>query len=248
MVFEKYSELYNVFNSEKDYKTEIEFITEIINKNLNKTKLDILDLGCGTGIHSKLLSDMGHNVVGVDISEGMIEIAKKNSSKNEEYFIHDIVDFRLKKKFDVVLSLFHVFSYQVNNENISGFFKTIKCHLKDNGIAIFDYWHTSAVMSIIPSNRVSRKENHSTKYIRICEPEILPKKNIVNVNYEFIIIDKLTSKADVFYEVHPMRHFSIPEINFFLKNENLRLITSHEWLTYNEPSIDTWSLFSVIKK
>ena len=36
----------------------------------------ILDVGCGTGRYTKLLEDLGASMVGVDISEKMIHIAK----------------------------------------------------------------------------------------------------------------------------------------------------------------------------
>ena len=43
------------------------------------------------------------------------------------------------KKYDVVISLFHVMSYQNNNEKILKAFSTAKKHLKANGIFIFDF-------------------------------------------------------------------------------------------------------------
>lgn len=37
----------------------------------------VLDAGCGPGHHSKYLSERGHYVVGVDLSEGMLRIARR---------------------------------------------------------------------------------------------------------------------------------------------------------------------------
>lgn len=39
-------------------------------------KLDVLDVGCGTGMVTLPLAELGHNVTGVDLSEGMLKIAK----------------------------------------------------------------------------------------------------------------------------------------------------------------------------
>jgi len=54
--------------------------------------LRIFDAGCGTGNLSRLLGDRGAEVVGVDISEGLIEIAKSRSSdnKNLRFFAGDM--------------------------------------------------------------------------------------------------------------------------------------------------------------
>ena len=44
----------------------------------------ILDLGCGTGVLSKILKNRGAMVSGIDISPKMIEIAKRNSKKERQ--------------------------------------------------------------------------------------------------------------------------------------------------------------------
>lgn len=46
---------------------------------LGREKLNILDVGTGPGIVANLLSDMGHNVTGVDVSESMLKMAQENS-------------------------------------------------------------------------------------------------------------------------------------------------------------------------
>ena len=52
----------------------------------------ILDAGCGTGSLSRMLGERGAEVVGVDISEGLIEIAKSRSAdnKNLKFFAGDM--------------------------------------------------------------------------------------------------------------------------------------------------------------
>lgn len=49
---------------------------------LGSSPLDILDVGCGPGIVSMQLAELGHNVVSVDISESMLECARRNASDN----------------------------------------------------------------------------------------------------------------------------------------------------------------------
>ena len=52
----------------------------------------ILDAGCGTGSLSRMLGERGAEVVGVDISEGLIEIAKSRSAENKnlKFFAGDM--------------------------------------------------------------------------------------------------------------------------------------------------------------
>ena len=73
----EYANLYDLIYKKKNYKKEFFFIKKIINKYLIRSK-SILDLGCGTGNYSNLMTKLGLEVVGVDKSMHMLSIAKKN--------------------------------------------------------------------------------------------------------------------------------------------------------------------------
>lgn len=79
---------------------------------------DILDLGCGPGILSKYLFDLGYNVTGVDFAEDMISIAKK-LVPNANFIISDIEDLDLKQNFDgIILAHFLVHFSEEENRKI----------------------------------------------------------------------------------------------------------------------------------
>lgn len=96
------------------YKRVSEFellpeITEFI--ETVKTDGEILDLGCGPGHHSKYFSNLGFDVVGIDLSVEMIEIAKEVSEEST-FRVMDILDLSFEKdSFDGIwasASLLHV--------------------------------------------------------------------------------------------------------------------------------------------
>ena len=102
--FEEYIKL----REEKDNANVIEeapALFSLINNDLsNKT---ILDLGCGFGQNTKLLTDRGASrVVGVDVSQKMLELAFKiNNSDKVRYLCLDMNDInRINGKFDLVIS------------------------------------------------------------------------------------------------------------------------------------------------
>ena len=57
-------------------------ILEILNE-INVEGKRILDLGCGDGYYSRYLKSRGAEVVGVDLSENMIKLAKKTAKKDD---------------------------------------------------------------------------------------------------------------------------------------------------------------------
>jgi SAM-dependent methyltransferase len=75
-----------------------------------------LDAGCGSGRHTALLAERFDDVVGVDISEPLIDIARRRSGPNVRYLVSDLRSFHDSQGFDLVLSsttLHHVSDLEV---------------------------------------------------------------------------------------------------------------------------------------
>ncbi len=69
----------------------------------NNTSCRVLELGCGSGYDAKFLSQKGHKVTAIDISEAAIEIAKKiNNTNNISYRVADIITDSIDDVFDLV--------------------------------------------------------------------------------------------------------------------------------------------------
>jgi SAM-dependent methyltransferase len=83
-------------------------------------EMRILDLGCGHGRHSNELARRGYKVVGMDIVEGFLEIARRDAEGlgvAPEFVRGDIRSFRVEGGFDRVLMLFDVIGFFDDEEN-----------------------------------------------------------------------------------------------------------------------------------
>lgn len=248
-VFGKYSSYYNLLYRDKDYAGEAEYVHNLIKRHCPKAK-NILDLGCGTGKHDFLLADKGYAVTGVDLSEDMLAVANENlsSSGSTLSFIHgDIRTVRLNRKFDVVISLFHVLSYQTTNEALRAAIETAKIHLNEGGIFIFDCWYGPAVLTDKPTVRVKRLEDDLISVVRIAEPVMHHNDNIVDVNYTVFIKDKSNEGVEGIKETHRMRYLFKPEIDLLCAENDLEIIEMKEWMTDREPGMKSWSACFVAK-
>jgi SAM-dependent methyltransferase len=245
-VFIDYSDYYDLLYSDKPYDKEVNYLYSLIKKHA-PTGVNVLDLGCGTGRHDVLLSTKGFNVTGVDNSEMMIEIAQSQFPDNE-FLVDDIRSIKFDRRFDIILSLFHVISYQTENSDLVSVFDNVSNHLEDNGIFIFDFWYGPAVLSEKPTVRIKEMENEKMKVFRVSEPLIHPNSNICDVNFKLLVTDKVSDTHKEIIEQHNMRYLFIPEIACFLKSAGLELICTEEWVTGNEPGLDTWGVCVVARK
>ncbi|MBF0485480.1 MAG: class I SAM-dependent methyltransferase [Candidatus Omnitrophica bacterium] len=238
-VFKEYARYYDLLYKDKDYVGEIAYIQNFI-KKYNPSAKTVLNLGCGTGRHDACLQKMGYEVTGIDLSDTMLVEAKKRAIPGKlEFFQGDVRTVSLKKKFDVVVSLFHVMSYQTADADISAAFKTAAKHLKKGGIFIFDFWNGDGVLKDLPTVRVKRLKDDVMKIVRIAEPVIHRKRKVIDVNYQIIALNKKSGQYSEFYETHFMRYFFLPEIEQALSKTGFSLEHAGAWMSDN-PISSAW--------
>ena len=125
----------------------------------------ILDLGCGFGEHCKRFVESGaKKVIGIDISEKMLEIAKEENSDSKITYINMPMEniSQLNEKFDIVVSSL-AFHYV---EDFSGVVKNIYDMLNENGIFLFSQ-ENPLCTCFSGGNRWTKDENGNKLYINL---------------------------------------------------------------------------------
>lgn len=253
-VFDHYARYYDLLYRDKDYRGESDFIISLLNKYAPQAR-SVLELGCGTGIHAQMIAESGYQVLGVDFSEAMLVAAnERREGLSADMQTHlnfaqgDIRTYRTCARFDAVLSLFHVFSYQASNVDLDAAFRTASEHLKPEGVLIFDYWYGPAVLYDRPIVRKKILEDELTKVVREATPDLNTSDCTVTVNYKMKIIDK-ASKAESFVkEMHRMRYLFLPELELFSANVGLTPVFHGAWMGGGGPSEASWYGYSVFTK
>lgn len=245
--FSTYSRYYDLLYKDKNYKAESDYIYSLINTLSPDTKT-IIELGCGSGSHAQFLCKQNVTVTGIERSTEMVDIALQKNIAGFTPIVGDISTFILNQQFDAAISLFHVISYLTHNDDLIKCFKNVHQHLNTNGIFIFDVWYSPAVYVQKPETRIKRMEDDLIKVTRIAESTMHTDTNVVDVNFEVHIQDKQTGKSEMLQETHPMRHFSIPEIELLAKHTGFTILRQEEFLTGNKPSDQTWGVCFVFQK
>lgn len=115
---------------------EYDFVTDLTGDfsffiaNMPSEKNKTLDIGCGSGILAEKLSHHFQQVIGIDLSKGMLELARqKHQRKNILYLNQDAEQLHLETKFDYIVSrtTFH------HIKNLSIVLEQIKEHLNEGG-------------------------------------------------------------------------------------------------------------------
>ncbi|MBE0431658.1 MAG: class I SAM-dependent methyltransferase [Dehalococcoidia bacterium] len=116
---------------------EVEFLVRELGLD---RPMKVLDLACGYGRHSNRLAQLGHSVVGVDITAGFLEIAQKDAEAkgvNVSYIRRDMREIDFRQEFDRVLLLFTSFGYFEDEDNLR-VLENIARSLRPGGLFCFD--------------------------------------------------------------------------------------------------------------
>jgi len=138
-VFEVDDYLYFYHEALTDERTDKEVSALVSLLGLDELK-KILDLACGFGRHTNRLAALGHQMTGVDLSDGFLEIARKDALQRGvkvNYLQGDMRDITFDNEFDCVLLLFTAFGYFSDEENLRVLINARNA-LKPGGCVIFD--------------------------------------------------------------------------------------------------------------
>ena len=253
MVFDAYARYYDLVYRDKNYGDEAEYVASHIRGRAPRAKR-ILELGCGTGAHAEHLARMGYEVDGVDLSDAMLRKAEQRSktlstkvSSKLSFRQGDVRSVRLGETYDVVISLFHVMSYQTTNSDLEATLETAALHLAPGGLFLYDFWYGPAVLAQKPETRVKRLSDDDVCVTRIAEPVLYANDNCVDVNYTVLVERKASGELHKFTETHRMRYYFLPELEHYQKH----VFEKHQafsWMTGEPLSENSWSGFLVTRK
>jgi SAM-dependent methyltransferase len=138
---EYYDVIYAAF---KDYAAEVAQVSSVL-RRLNPGCRTVLDVGCGTGEHARLLTDQGFAVDGLDIEPAFVRIA---SAKNPagRFVAADMSDFQLPNRYDALLCLFSSIGYLRTLERVTRALACFRDHLAPGGVALVEPWFPPGVL------------------------------------------------------------------------------------------------------
>jgi SAM-dependent methyltransferase len=180
----------------------------------------------------------------------MLSKALANNQKpNVDFINSDILDFKSRKKFDLVLMLFHVLSYVTDLDSVNKCFKVLHNSVSENGRIIIDFWCRAAWDEDPPVARETIKELNGVLVKRLSTPTIDFLNGVVDINMD-ISVEKNGDVIGNIIENHTLRAFTISEIGILATANNLKIIEVGDWdgLARNPLTSKSWYGYAVMEK
>jgi SAM-dependent methyltransferase len=133
------SSFYHQLYANRDEKEASLFIDELLHELQPTAGSRMLDLGCGSGRHSKYLASKGFDLTGLDLAASSIRQARRWETANLHYYRHDMrVPFG-RNTFDYVFNFFTSFGYFDDPSEDRKVVGNICSALKPGGVLVMDY-------------------------------------------------------------------------------------------------------------
>ena len=99
---------------------------------------NMLDLGCGTGILCNMIAEHGIETMGMDLSHGMITMAKQNYP-HIVFQQGNMIDWKPEMNFDLVTSTCDAINHILEPEDVKKVMKNVYSYLNPGGVFLFDF-------------------------------------------------------------------------------------------------------------
>lgn len=131
---------YDLLTENVDYESRCNYITTLLAEN-GVGKGILLDLACGTGTLSLLLSEKGYDVIGVDASEEMLSQAQEKKMEKEAdiiFLCQKMEDLDLFGTINAAVCTLDSINHVTDEETVREIFRRVSLFMEDKGIFLFD--------------------------------------------------------------------------------------------------------------
>ncbi len=253
-----FARVYDTFMDETPYEEWCEFLVtllkryeikeEITDTNLLQEKNSILDLGCGTGTLTQLLAKKGYDMIGVDNSEEMLQIAiekREQSGLDILYLLQDMREFELYGTVGAVISVCDSLNYLLSEEDLLAVFRLVYNYLYPQGVFIFDFNTVYKYETVIGDRTIAEnREECSFIWENFYHPEEEVNEYDLTV---FVENNRSDGTFRRFQETHYQRGYRLEQMKELLEKAGLTFLEAVDADTHEEVTAASERIYVVAK-
>ena len=136
--YTSFASVYDLFMDNVPYEEWCAFLCKILAQH-GITDGPVLDIGCGTGKMTRLMSEQGYDMTGIDNAAEMLQIAAMEPGEVPIlYLLQDMQDLELDGCVRAVYSVCDCVNYVLDEEELQQAFSRVHEYLEEDGVFIFD--------------------------------------------------------------------------------------------------------------
>ena len=209
--------------------------------------------GCGTGSMTEILEDAGYDMIGIDQSGEMLEIAmekKLESGSDILYLLQDMREFELYGTVRAVVSICDSMNYILDYEDLVQVFSLVNNYLDPGGVFIFDLNTRYKYEEILGESTIAENREESS----FIWDNYFDEESGIN-EYDLTLFirqdgDRPTKEPlyRKFEETHFQRAYSIEEVKQALEEAGLVWEACYDAFTKEAPRPDSDRIYMIARE
>ena len=241
-----FAKVYDLFMDNIPYEEWTDYVKELFAEEGVKDGI-LLDLGCGTGSVTELLAESGFDMIGIDNSEEMLEIAmekREESGHDILYLLQDMREFELYGTVKGVVSICDSMNYILDDEDLLDVFKLVHNYLDNEGIFIFDMNTMYKYEQILADNTFAEDREESSF---IWENYYDEEEEINQYDLSWFVKEE-DGRYRKYEETHLQRAYEQQCVEELIKESGLELLHVYDAFTKDLPAEDSQRIYFVCRR
>ena len=241
--YTSFAVVYDTFMDNVPYEEWAQFILNLL-QDRKITEGLVLELGCGTGKLMTLLGKAGFDMIGVDNSVEMLQIAREKTSQDFLYLLQDMREFELYGTVKAVISVCDSVNYITKKEELRKVFQLVNNYLDPEGVFIFDF-NTEYKYRELIGETVIAEDREDVSFIWFNEYDEDSHLNDIDLK---VFVQEEGDIYRKFQEEHIQRGYTLDEIKQLLEESGLIFLEAYEEYTMQAPQPDSGRIVVVAQE
>lgn len=207
----------------------------------------VLDLGCGTGKLTRLLADQGYDMIGVDLSEEMLETAMEQERLNPRqilYLQQDMREFELYGTVRAIVSICDSMNYLLSVEELEQVLLLANNYLDPGGVFVFDLNTPYKYREVLGEQTIAENREEGS----FIWENFFDVKEKINEYDLTLFIREEDGRYQRYEETHYQRAFSLDEVFKAVEHAGMELVAVYDAFTKDSPREDSERIYLVVRE
>ena len=228
-----FAEVYDMFMDNIPYETWCEYLTGLL-KEQGVTEGLLLDLGCGTGTLTRLLAAEGYDMIGVDLSDEMLEIAMDHQREKPDgilYLLQDMREFELYGTVRGIVSICDSMNYLTEYEDLVQVLRLANNYLDPGGVFIFDLNSVYKYSEILGEQTIAENRDEGS----FIWENYFDQEEGINEYDLTLFIREEDGRFRKYEETHFQRAYEQKEVEEAIREAGMELVAVYDAFTKEPP-------------
>lgn len=238
-----FAQVYDLFMDNVPYEQWSRYIISLLKEHNIRDGL-VLDLGCGTGKITRLLSEAGYDMIGVDNSEEMLQQALEQEHETILYLCQDMREFELYGTVAAVVSICDSINYILEEGELLQVFRLVNNYLDPGGVFIFDLNTLYKYRELLGESAICENREEGS----FIWENYYDEETGINEYDLTLFIREPSGLYRKFEETHAQRGYELEMIIELIRKAGMEFVAAYDAFTREPPRPDSERIYIIARE